>query len=99
MVLRQAKNSYSIWRFNIILIHVDIQFKAIKDQKTLDVNVNVVSKGKHVPEIECVIWVFKEHGRCYYSMLTQLGITTLPKIMVIHLMITVCFHICPIVEG
>ena len=75
-------------------MHMDIQFKVIKDQKTLGMNVNVVSKGKHVPKIEQVIWNFKERGRCYnnYSLFAQVGIATLPKIMIIYLMILICFH-------
>ena len=55
---------YAVRGFHISLIHVDIQFKAIKDRKRIHTAVNIVSKGEHVPEIELMNCVVKEHAQC-----------------------------------
>ena len=60
-VIEQIICLYAIWRFNIALMHVDIQFKAIKDQKNISTAINVVSKGENVLEIEWMNCVLKEH--------------------------------------
>ena len=71
-------------------ILVDIQFKAIKDRGHLSANVNVVAKGKHVPEIERFNLLIKERTRCHFSILP---FSKLPRIMIIHLLVTVMFYI------
>lgn len=52
--------SYAICGFHIALIHVHIQFKAIKDRNSLNTKINVVSKEGHISEIEQMIHVLKE---------------------------------------
>ncbi|OEU11892.1 hypothetical protein FRACYDRAFT_245012 [Fragilariopsis cylindrus CCMP1102] len=81
---------YAVRGFHVKFILVDIQFKAIKDRGQLTATVNVVGKGEHVPAIERFIRVIKERCRCYYAMLP---FKSLPRIMVIHLLITVMFYI------
>ena len=92
-VINMILRSYGIRGFRVITVHVDIQFKAISDRKTLECGVNVVSRGEHVPEIERMIRVLKERARCYISMLAKVGIHTIPKIMVMHIMRTVTFYL------
>ena len=81
---------YRLRGFNVVTIHVDIQFKSIRDRKILTVHVNVVSRGEHVPEAERFIRVIKERARCYYAMLPY---GRLPRMMVIHMLKTVVFYI------
>ena len=81
---------YAIRGFNVTTIHVDIQFKAMKDRKRISPAVNVVSKDEHVPEIERMIRVIKERARCYYAMLPYKRI---PRMMIIQLMTTVIFYV------
>merc|ERR1712157_208035 len=81
---------YSTGGFNVVMIHVDNQFKVLKDRKKLGVAVNVVGRGEHVPEIERVNRVIKERCRCYFAMVP---FKSLPRIMVIHLMMTVVFYL------
>ena len=92
-VIEKLIRSYSVRGFRIVAVHVDIQFKAIRDRNILGPSINVVSRGEHVPEIERMIRVQKERSRCYYSMLSKVGIYCLPRIMVMHLMRTVNFYI------
>ena len=80
--------AYGIRGFHVTAIHVDIQFKSIKDRNRLDLVTNVVSWGEHVPEIERHQRVLKERARCYFAMLLKIDITTIPRTMVIHLMQT-----------
>ena len=75
------------------VIHVDIQFKAMKDRKQMRPLINVVSRGEHVPYIERYHRVLKEHAQCYFAMVHKIDITALLKMMVIHLMITVNFYV------
>jgi hypothetical protein len=81
---------YAVRGFHIKYILVDIQFKAIKDRGNLEAIVNVVGKGEHAPVIERFIRVIKERCRCYYAMLP---FDDLPRMMVIHLLVTVMFYI------
>lgn len=43
-VIERIIHSYAVQGFHIALIHVDIQFKAIKDRKKIGMAINVVSK-------------------------------------------------------
>ena len=52
--------------------------------------VNVVGKEEHVPEIERYHRTIKERMRCYYAMLPFLPY--LPRMMVIHMLMTVVFY-------
>ena len=88
--IKRIIRMYSVRGFNIKYILVDIQFKAIKDRGNLNAIVNVVGKGEHAPAIERFIRVIKERCRCYYAMLP---FDNLPRIMVIHLLVTVMFYI------
>jgi hypothetical protein len=81
---------YAVRGFHVKFILVDIQFKSIKDRGNITAIVNVVGKGEHVPAIERFIRVIKERCRCYYAMLP---FDTLPRMVVIHLLITVMFYI------
>ena len=74
-------------------LHTDIQFKAIKDRKILKPLINVVSRGEHVPDIKQFHRVLKERAQCYFAMVRKIGITSLPKMSVIHLMITMTFYV------
>ena len=82
--------AYRVRGFNVVTVHVDIQFKAMKDQNLLGIRVNVVSKEEHVPDIERLIRVIKERARSYYAMLP---FDFMPQTMVIHLLTTVVFYI------
>ena len=85
--------AYGIRGFHVTAIHVDIQFKSIKDRGNLNLITNVVSRGEHVPDIERHHRVLKERARCYCAMLLKVNINTLPRMMVIHLMTTVNFYV------
>ena len=50
--LRKIVISYAIRGFCIILINVDLQFKALKDRNLFGDAFNVVSQEEHVPKIE-----------------------------------------------
>ena len=88
--IKCVNRMYEVRGFHVKYILVDIQFKAIKDRGQLTACVNVVAKGEHVPEIEHFNRVIKERTRCYYAMLP---FKTLPRIMIIHLLVTVMFYI------
>ena len=89
--IKAMMRTYSSRGFCVKVLHVDIQFKALKDRGTLiGARVNVVSRGEHVPKIERFIRVVKERARCYFAMLS---VKKLPKIMVIHMILIVIFYI------
>ena len=91
-VIETVIHAYAVRGFHVKVIHVDIQFKALLDREKLPVRTNIVSRGEHVPEIERYIRVLKERARCYFAILDEVEIYTLPRQMVIHLMITVNFY-------
>ena len=91
-VIETVIHAYAVRGFHVKVIHVDIQFKALLDREKLPVRTNIVSRGKHVPEIERYIRVLKERARYYFAILDEVEIYTLPRQMVIHLMITVNFY-------
>jgi len=72
------------------VVHVDIQFESVRNSKNVQVRVNVVSKGEHVPDIERYIRVVKERCRCYFAMLP---FKTLPRLAILHLLRTVVLYI------
>ena len=72
------------------VVLVDIQFKAIKDRGHLSATINVVVKGEHVHEIERFNRVIMERTRCYFAMIP---FRKLPRILIIHLLVTVMFYI------
>ena len=41
-------------------ILVDIQFELLKDQNSIGVSFDIVSKGKHVLKVEYYIWLLEE---------------------------------------
>ena len=88
--IKRVIRMYAVRGFHVEYILVDIQFKAIKDRGHLSATVNVVAKGEHVPEIERFNRVIKERTRCYFAMLP---FRKLPRIMIIHLLVTVTFYI------
>ena len=51
---------------------------------------NVVACGKHIPKIEQFHEIIIERCRYYYTMLP---FTSLPRIIAVHLMMTVIFYI------
>ena len=51
---------YTIRGFNIILITVGIQFKALKDRNMVGVKFNIISKEEHVPIIKKFHYVVEE---------------------------------------
>ena len=69
---------------------MDIQFKCVKDRNQLGVMINLVSRGEHVKLIERYHRLIEERCRCYYAMLPY---DSLPRMMVVHLLITVVFYI------
>jgi len=81
---------YAIRGFSVVLIHVDIQFKCLKDRKNITAMMNDVSKEEHVVDIERYHRIMKEQARCYYAMLP---FDTLPRMMVVQLMNTVVFYL------
>ena len=91
MVIKSIISSHKVWGFHVAILHVDIQFKEIRDRKLLgDVTTNVVYRGEHVPEIEGFNRVLKERVRCYFTMLSY---KTMLRMMVIHLVLTVTFYV------
>ena len=82
--LRNVIYSYTMWGFQIILIIVDIQFKALKDRNAIGVAFNVVAHSEHVLKIEQFHEVIKERYRYYYAILP---FASLLRMMVVHLMI------------
>ena len=79
--IKRVIRIYAVRDFHLEYILVDIQFKAIKDRGNLSANVNIVAKGEHVPEIEIT--------RCDFIMLP---FRKLPRIMIIHLLVTVMLY-------
>ena len=73
-----------------MLIHVDIQFKCLKDRKNIAAMMNVVSKEKHVVDIERYHRVIKERAHYYYAILP---FDTLPRMIVVQLLNTVVFYL------
>jgi len=59
-------------------------------EKNVQVMVNIVSKGEHVPDIERYIRVVKERCRCDFAMLP---FKTLPRLAIVHLLRTVILYI------
>jgi len=89
----QFKNvvrSYAIREFRIVMIMVDPQFKALKDRNLIGVPFNVASKEEYVHSIERWHRTIKERCQYYYTMIL---FKYLPRIIVVHLMITVMFYI------
>ena len=66
--------SYGVCGFHITAIHVDIQFKLIKDRNRFDLVTNIVSREEHVPEIERHHRVLKVRARCCFAMLLKIDI-------------------------
>ena len=50
--LKNTVRFHAIYRFKINMIHVDIQFKALKDINFIGLNVNVVGREEHIHKIE-----------------------------------------------
>ena len=90
MSLKNIICSYAICGFSIGVIFLDNQFKCIKHRNQVGILINLVSKGKNRKLIECFYRLIKEHCRCHY---TTLPYDSLPRMMVVHLMITVIFYI------
>ena len=68
---------------------VDIQFKVLKDNDSLGLSINAVSRGEHATKVERWHRVIKECGRFYYSMLSC---RHFPWMMVVQLMTTMVFY-------
>ena len=88
--LKNVIHSYAIRGFSIGIIFLDIQFKSLKDRNMLGVTVCIVSRGEHVKQIERFHRLIEERCRCYYAMQPY---NSFPRMMVVHLMITVIFYI------
>ena len=88
--LKNIIRSYTARSFRVVLILVGIQFKALKDRNAVDAAFNVVARGEHVTKIKRFYKVIKERCRCYYAMI---HFQSLPRIMIVHLMMTVMFYI------
>ena len=56
----------------------------------MGVLVNIFSRGEHVKRVELYHMLIEECDRCYYEILT---FNYLTRMMVVHLMITVVFHV------
>ena len=82
--------SYAVRGFGVGVIFLDIQFKCVKDRNMLEIPVVIVSRREHVKMIERFHRVIEERCRCYYAMLP---FDSLPRMMVVHLLITVVFYI------
>ena len=89
--LRAAIQSYRIRGFTVVTILLDGQFEGLQ-QRFLEDNIqlNIVARGEHVPEIERLIRVIKERARCYVSLIP---FKKLPKRMVIELIYTIVFYL------
>ena len=57
----------------------------IKDGSTLGINLNTMSAGEHVPEIERRIWVIKEQVQAEKSSQSSLPYTSNPTTMIVDL--------------
>lgn len=88
--IRNIIRNCSIRRFHISMIHVNNQFKCLKTRNKLGRNINVVSMGEHVPDVERFNRVIKERARCYYS---EIAYKSLPRMMTKKLMKTIVFYI------
>ena len=83
--------SYAVRGFLVKFIFVDLQFKATKDRGNIEgAIINIVSRDKHVEDIEQYIRVLKEKARCYWAMLP---FEKIPKRMVVHILLTVSFYV------
>ena len=89
----QMKNvirSYYVGGLRIVVIGMDIKFKALNDRNECGVEFNVVSREEHDPKIEHCHRVAKERFRCF-SIITPFD--NFPRIMVAQLMITSVIYI------
>ena len=82
--------SYAIRGFSVGEIFPCIQFKCVKYMNNLLVITRTFYRGEHVNHIEHYHRVIEERELCYYEMLP---FNSLPRMMMVHLMITVLFHI------
>ena len=88
--LKNIIRCYVARGFNAGVIFLKIQFKCVKDMNLLGMNVGMVSPGEYVKQIERSHRVIEERCRCYYDMMPY---DSLPRMMVVHLMITVIFYV------
>ena len=89
-VLKNIVRCYAIRGFNVGVIFLDIQLKCVKDRNLLGVAVGTASRGEHVKQIYRHHRVIEERRRCYYAMIPY---DSLPRMMVVHLVITVIFYV------
>jgi hypothetical protein len=65
---KNIKAIYAKRGFKIIMCHTDGEFESMRgDLLDLGMDLNVVSAGEHVPEVERYIWTVKERTRCVYN--------------------------------
>ena len=88
--LKNIIRNYAVRGFSIGIIFLDIQFKSLKDRNALGVTICIVSRGEHAKLIECYHQLIEERCRCYYAIQPH---DSLPRMMVVHLLITVIFYI------
>lgn len=67
--LQNVVRCYAAHSFYAVLIHLDIQFKSLKDHTIVGVKLNVVIRGENAPIIERFHRLVQERCRCYYAML------------------------------
>lgn len=97
-IIDKILRAYLLHGFHIVLLQVDIQFRAVKYYTNLDVQVNVVTRSEHVLEIERLIHVHNEHAHCYHAMLLVADINTIPCMMVMQQIIMVNFYVNSFVQ-
>ena len=81
--ITQVHKLYLQRGFNITYMHTDCEFEPLRKEMTaLGINLNCVSKKKHVPTIERFIRTVKERVR---SVRATMPFNRISKLMIVHL--------------
>ena len=81
--VRHVHQLYAKRGFKITTLLMDGQFEAIRGELAdLNITLNTVARGEHVPEVERHIRTIKERARCVYN---TLPFTKLPSRMIVEL--------------
>ena len=87
--ITEIMKQYEYRGMKVTTILVDKQFECV-GSRFPGVDVNVVSRDEHVPEIERLIRVIKERCRCYFS---AMPFKKIPHRMCVELVHTVIFYL------
>ena len=88
--LNKVIRNYAVRGFLIIIIVVDMNFKALKDHNLVGVHFNACVKEDYAHLVKLWNNTVKERSRLYHTMIT---IKCLPRTMVVQLLIAVASNV------